>query len=188
MLPIFDGSRSDSADPLLTKTLLLTVIWDRPELASKVLARLDGKAGQAAAGSLTEITVAMQRALEMRRERVVPLFLALPGFSPKRINMGRLFLQPDKNKFLSHSPQLHKKARLLDNHGPFQLEVVDKRRVALNYFRYQKALFRFYHALSPVLAHLLRTTSATQPHDIFLWLVCQRCEAPQLVEKGLRPV
>ena len=118
----------------------------------------------------------MQRALEMRRERVVPLFLALPGFSPKRINMGRLFLQPDKNKFLSNSPQLHKKARLLDNHGPFQFEVVDKRRVALNYFRYQKALFRFYYALSPVLAHLLRTTSATQPHDIFLWLVCQRCE------------
>jgi len=163
---------SAQPDPLLTKTLVLTVTWNRPELARRILSGLEGNAGQVKAGSLAEIAVAMQRALELQRFEMVRLFIQLPGFAARRINIGRLFLQPDETKFLSNNRNLQARVRSLDHHAPYQQEVADERRIAVNYFGYQKALLRFYYGLSPVLSHLLRTTTCTQPHDIFLWLVC----------------
>lgn len=172
-------------DPLLTKTLVLTVTWNRPELARRILSGLEGNAGQVKAGSLAEIAVAMQRALELQRFEMVRLFIQLPGFVARRINVGRLFLQPDETKFLANNRNLQARVRALDHHAPYQQEVADERRIGVNYFGYQKALYRFYHGLSPVLSHLLRTTTCTQPHDIFLWLVCTG--APEGIARTVWP-
>lgn len=161
------GLRKD--DKLLAKTLVLTVIWNRHELARKILAGLGGKHE---AGMLPAVSVTLQRALELQRENIVNQILELPGISVAQINVGKLYLQPDESRFLSSNAALQNRIRICsyDLSNPLTPQ-------ALLYPMYQKAVSRFFYNLSPILLHILRASDHTLPRDIFIWLTCHGNEA-----------
>ena len=161
------GLKTD--DKLLAKTLVLTVVWNRHELARKILAGLGGKRE---AGMLPAVSVTLQRGLELQRENIVQQILELPGISVAHINVGKLYLQPDESRFLSGNATLQNRIRICsyDLSNPLTPQ-------ALLYPMYQKAVSRFFYNLSPILLHILRASDHALPRDIFIWLTCHGNEA-----------
>ena len=53
-------------DGMLSKALSLTVVWNRPQLARKILVELEGAGSMDEVGARDEVAVALQRALELQ--------------------------------------------------------------------------------------------------------------------------
>ena len=150
-------------DKMLARTLELTVVWNRPELAKKIIQGI--QAEEPAAKS--EVCQALQRAIELQREDVVRLILDLPGLTMEKMNMGQLYIKPDPYKFLSAHRQLQARLRML------VYEMSDTRKASRPHALYQKAVSRFFYGITPILRQELLADDYTRPNDVFYWLTCQ---------------
>ena len=81
---------------LLSKALDLTVIWDEPRLAAKVISLFEdqqpGEETQRMIGEHAEVGNALLCALRMQKVAVVQMLLALPGISLLQVGMCSLYL------------------------------------------------------------------------------------------------
>jgi hypothetical protein len=118
-------------------------------------------------GTLHTVGATLQMALELQRAKIVKVLIGLPGFNVSSINVGRLYTLRDESGFLSGNRQLQARLRNV------QRDMCEPSKKKLHYPLYQKAVSRFFHSISPILLRLLRTSTSTQEHDIFFWLVCQ---------------
>lgn len=171
-----DSTANGGIDQLLNKALTLTVVWDRPELARKILASIEGKTGEGTGeiGTWHEVAMALQRALELQGGRMTEMLLSLPGILTSRINMGRLYMQPDEYKYLRNSRGLQTRLQQHIKSKPYQQDLAEgNAAIAQNYNDYKRACVPFFRTVSPVLGNLFKAQSCTQRHDLFFWLVCQ---------------
>lgn len=167
-----DSTVNGAIDELLNKALGLTVVWDRPELARKILASIEGKTDEV--GTRHEVAMALQRALELQRGRMTEMLFRLPGILTSRINMGRLYMQPDEYKYLRNSRALQTRLQHLIKSTPYQQDLAEgNAAIAQNYHAYKRACVPFFRTVSPVLGNMFKAQSCTQRHDLFFWLVCQ---------------
>ena len=63
----------------MQRALILCVIWDAPNLIHKVLTLSGKRSLPAGGGCLPEVTMALQRALELQKLSVFQELLKLPG-------------------------------------------------------------------------------------------------------------
>ena len=144
----------------LSKTLGLTVVWNRPELARKILAGIQ----EEEPGAMREVCDALQRAIGLHRHDVVKLFLGVAGMTMENMNMGKLYSLPDETKFLSSNERLQTRLRLL---------VFETAQTERPHTLYQKALNRLFISISPILRQELHAEDVTRPNDVFYWLILQ---------------
>ena len=157
-----DQESGKKTDIMLVRTLELTVVWDRPELANKIM--MGVKAEEP--GTLPEVQHAMQRGIELQRSDVVKLFLNLPGLTFEGIDMGQLYMKPDGYKFLSQNRPLQARLRMM------VYEMTDSSKASRPHVLYQKALSRFFYSITPILRQELLAVDYTRPNDVFYWLTC----------------
>ena len=154
----------------MRRTLRLTVTWDEPALARKILsaARLgeDGKE----VGTLRCVGETLQLALELQRARIVQVITELPGFTTAALNMGRLWLTRDKTGFLTENRMLQ--SRIRAKQGEMISNAAQLIGMKARYAVYQRVLSKFFWQISPVLMRLVKKSDLPQTHDVFFWLVC----------------
>jgi len=157
-------------DPLLSKALGLTVVWDRPKLARTVLAAISSS-GADEVGARQEVALALQRALELQCLGITEMLLGLPGIETRRVSMGRLYAKPDALKFLRNNRALQSRLAQNTKARPYEQELGDRQQQRANYDDFVKSAAPFYRSISPILSSLLRTQHCTQRHDVLFWLV-----------------
>ena len=133
-----------------SKTLELTVVWDQPALTKKVLASLDTNDPD----TMQEIDIAMTHAIELQREKVLEQFFELPDVTMKTVDMLRLYMKPDKSKFLSSNRLLQERLRQM---------VYEKAVLKADHPHalYQRALSKFFRGVSPMLQQELKLCDHT---------------------------
>ena len=158
-----DSGETSGFDMLLSKALNLTIVWDQPELALKILGALKKRISvdDGEVGSRPEVAASFQRALELQRKRVTQMFVTLPGLDISRVSMGRLFRQPDDAHFLTKNRALQLKLHQFISKSPYVTELRTAGAQLQSYQNFQRASTRFYMSLSPVLAQLLRSQNCT---------------------------
>tara|TARA_B110001452_G_scaffold21628_1_gene17351 strand:+ start:612 stop:4946 length:4335 start_codon:yes stop_codon:yes gene_type:complete len=154
----------------MRRTLRLTVTWDEPALARKILssARLgeDGKE----VGTLRCVGETLQLALELQRARIVQVITELPGFTTVALNMGRLWLMRDTSGYLTENRMLQ--SRIRAKQGEMISNATTLKGMKARYAVYQRVLSKFFWVISPVLMRLVKKSNLPQTHDVFFWLVC----------------
>jgi len=157
---LMNEAEKEAERQALSKTLGLTVVWDRPELTRKILASIQ----EEEPGAMREVCNALQRAIGLHRHDVVKLFLGVAGMTIENMNMGKLCAIPDETKFLSSNERLQTRLRLL----VFETSSKDRPHAL-----YQKALNRLFMSISPILRQELHAEDVTRPNDVFYWLILQ---------------
>ena len=118
-----------------------------------------------------ELAAALQRALEMQREKVVNVFLQLPGVTFNTCDMCRLYLLRDHTDFLWENKDLQKNLREYAKLDVQQGEDLTPQR---RYLLYQKTLKSVMDSCHDLLGRLLKKGAMeTQAHDVFFWLLFQ---------------
>ena len=148
---------------MLQRALILCVVWDAPELIQRVLTS-SARAPRAGAGRLPEVTMALQRALELQKLRAMQELLKLPGIELGTINMCRLYTQSDD--VVRRHQSLHNEMSLYG-----RLELSKKLTPRHAFELYRRALTPIFKSILPGMQTLLLRSRCTQAHDIFLWLV-----------------
>ena len=166
------GAKMDEATKVanrqcLSRTLGLAIMWNRPELARKILAGIQ----EEEPGAMHEVCEALQRAIALHRHEIVKIFLGLAGMTMEHMNMGMLYSRSDETKFLSSNQQLQRRLRHLS------FEMSDPTKAMDQHGLYQKALNRLFMSISPILRQELHAEVCTRPNDIFYWLIMQGDEA-----------
>lgn len=159
----------------LGRLLILTVNWNQPRLARKILAQLGADKEDASSEIMTIVQAAMSKALELKRGEIFTLFLKLPAMSTERISMGQLYwLGIETNEFLRSNRVIKKRLRLCASSGPADLteEGANGTRPFLQEYEiYKWILSPAFSELHPILFSVLEANDRTRPHDIFLWFV-----------------
>ena len=158
-----DDAAKEASRQRLSRTLGLSVVWDRPELVRKILAGIN----EEEPGAMREVCQEMQKAIALHRHEVLKLFLGLAGMTMENINMGQLYTKPDEHRFLSSNQRLQARLRVM------VFEMSDPLKATRPHALYQKALNRLFHSISPILRQELHAEDYTRPNDVFYWLIMQ---------------
>eukprot|EP00966_Prymnesium_polylepis_P285245 6589131-Prymnesium_polylepis.1 len=145
------------------RALLLCVTWDMPELVHKVLGSTEQQPPEG--GCLPEVSHALQRALELQRQRVVEVLLRLPGVSVETVSMCHLYMQPDADYVLSGSRALQAELATFANRD-MKLRLPKH----VRYQHFQRATMKEFRSVSDILHALLFSHKKAQPHDVLFWL------------------
>ena len=169
-----DNKTSEVNDSrLLEKALNLCVVWDMPQMVSRVLtssAKARAVSPVDGVGSLPEVGRALQRALELQQEHVAQVLWELPGVSFASVNMCRLYLQKSDHSVLASSKHLQMGLRLASNlELTNRFSLTDQQRFVL----YRRALDQTFGNVAPILRSFLRRSRQTRAHDVFFWLAFQ---------------
>ena len=93
------------------------------------------------------------------------MLIMLPGIDPSRVNMGRLFLMPDKLKFMRNNRALQYRLQQHVKQRPYLQELQDPVRQMQNFAGYKRACTPFYRAITPIIPAMLKHQNCTEVHD-----------------------
>ena len=141
----------------MKRALLLTVKWDQPEFASRMLAELPQTDDY-----LRPMRTMLQHALELQRVEIVRILLEHPGTQLEHVNLAALYLHvEDPFNYLRSSESLQRQLRK---------HLADIARAGPDSFRlYKKVVGPFLREVSPHLLSVVRSSKSADHVDLFWW-------------------
>ena len=144
----------------LKRALLLTVKWNQPEFARRIL--LDLPASQ---DNTQPLRMMLQLALELGRVELVRLLLERPGTMVSHVNLCQLYLREDAFNFLSADQRLQHRLQLRLS------EIVSASPLATRgqYAIYREVLGPSLESTSSLLRGILASQREGSHVDLFVW-------------------
>ena len=148
---------------------MLCVTWDAPQLVPKVMRFAPNKQSGLKIGlKQSAMNKALQKALEMQRQRVFAALLEISGENlSQSVFMSRLYFVQDKSKLLQRDRSLQVALRQLSRIRADTLSVMT------SYEQYRTALLHTFRSIFDILYQVLDEASSPHARDIFFWLLFQ---------------
>ena len=152
----------------MQRALLLTVKWNQPGFARRIL--LDLPTAEHTA-STRPVRKMMQHALEYQRVEIVRVLLERPGVEIAATNLCALYLQEDPYNFFRSDASLALNDSLVQNLSEISREGSTKRFFKEQYSLYKRLVGPTLHKVAPHMHAAVEAQSVASCVDIFFWAV-----------------
>mmetsp|Transcript_302 Transcript_302/g.686 ORF Transcript_302/g.686 Transcript_302/m.686 type:complete len:1370 (-) Transcript_302:267-4376(-) len=148
----------------MQRALLLTVKWDRPDFARKIMSSLPQSQDHD-----TSLNKMLQSALELQRVDIVKLLIERPGQDVSGVNLSHLYMLEDKFNFLRKDQALQRRMQR-SIHEIFHTKGTDDERASYKVF--SKLVGPFLRSnFASFMYGVVESNNRASHHDIFFWSV-----------------